>query len=46
MSAFFTYIFKHQHYKDVITDYNEAITKVEGKKGTLYLDSGNYFEIR
>lgn len=27
MSAFFTYIFKHQHYKDVITDYNEAITK-------------------
>lgn len=27
MSAFFTYIFKHQHYKDVIADYNEAITK-------------------
>lgn len=27
MNAFFTYVFKHQHYKVVIADYNEAITK-------------------
>ena len=25
--------------------YNEMVTKFEGKTGTLYLDSGNYFEI-
>ena len=31
---------------DLLNKYNEAITKFEGKKGTLYLDSGNYFEIR
>ncbi len=31
---------------DVLNKYNEAVTKLEGKKGTLYLDSGNYFEIR
>lgn len=31
---------------ELLNKYNEAITKVEGKKGTLYLDSGNYFEIR
>ena len=31
---------------NLLNKYNEAITKVEGKKGTLYLDSGNYFEIR
>lgn len=27
MNAFFTYIFKHQYYKNVIATYNEAITK-------------------
>lgn len=31
---------------DLLNKYNDAITKFEGKKGTLYLDSGNYFEIR
>lgn len=31
---------------ELLNKYNDAITKVEGKKGTLYLDSGNYFEIR
>lgn len=31
---------------NLLNKYNEAITKFEGKKGTLYLDSGNYFEIR
>ena len=31
---------------DILNKYNEAVTKLEGKKGTLYLDSGNYFEIR
>ncbi len=30
---------------DLLNKYNESITKFEGKKGTLYLDSGNYFEI-
>ena len=31
---------------ELLNKYNHAITKLEGKKGTLYLDSGNYFEIR
>ena len=31
---------------ELLNKYNDAITKLEGKKGTLYLDSGNYFEIR
>lgn len=31
---------------ELLNKYNDAITKFEGKKGTLYLDSGNYFEIR
>ena len=31
---------------NLLNKYNEAVTKFEGKKGTLYLDSGNYFEIR
>ena len=31
---------------DYLNKYNETVTKLEGKKGTLYLDSGNYFEIR
>lgn len=30
---------------DVLNKYNEAVTKLEGKKGILYLDSGNYFKI-
>lgn len=29
-----------------LNKYNEYVEKLEGKKGTLYLDSGNYFEIR
>lgn len=28
-----------------LNKYNEMVTKFEGKVGTLYLDSGNYFEI-
>ena len=31
---------------DVLNKYNESIEKLEGKKGILYLDSGNYFEIK
>ena len=30
---------------DYLNKYNDAVTKLEGKKGILYLDSGNYFEI-
>lgn len=29
-----------------LNKYNDYVEKFEGKKGTLYLDSGNYFEIR
>jgi len=29
----------------LLDKYNEAVTKFEGKKGILYLDSGNYFKI-
>ena len=29
-----------------INKYNEMIEKFEGKKGILYLDSGNYFQIK
>ena len=28
-----------------LNKYDETVTKLEGKVGTLYLDSGNYFEI-
>ena len=31
---------------EYINKYNEMIKKFEGKKGILYLDSGNYFEIK
>lgn len=31
---------------DSINKYNEMIEKFEGKKGILYLDSGNYFQIK
>ena len=30
---------------NLINKYNDAITQFEGKRGILYLDSGNYFEI-
>lgn len=30
---------------DVLNKYNDAIKQLEGKKGILYLDSGNYFQI-
>lgn len=30
---------------DLINKYNDAIEQLEGKKGILYLDSGNYFKI-
>ena len=30
---------------EYLNKYNDAVTKFEGKKGILYLDSGNYFEI-
>ena len=28
-----------------INEYNKILPNLEGKKGILYLDSGNYFEI-
>ena len=31
---------------DYINKYDEMVTKFEGKNGILYLDSGNYFEIK
>lgn len=31
---------------DVLNKYNELVKKLDGKKGILYLDSGNYFEIK
>lgn len=30
---------------EYLNKYDKIVTKFEGKKGTLYLDSGNYFEI-
>jgi hypothetical protein len=30
---------------DVLNNYNEITKELEGKKGILYLDSGNHFEI-
>ena len=31
---------------DLLNKYNELVKKLDGKKGILYLDSGNYFEIK
>lgn len=31
---------------DLLNKYDKAVTKLNGKKGILYLDSGNYFEIK
>lgn len=31
---------------DLFNRYNKIVEKLEGKKGILYLDSGNYFEIK
>lgn len=31
---------------DMINHYNEVLPQLEGKKGILYLDSGNHFEIK
>lgn len=31
---------------DVINKYNEVLPQLEGKRGILYLDSGNHFEIK
>ena len=31
---------------DLLDKYNETVKKLNGKKGILYLDSGNYFEIK
>ena len=31
---------------DLINKYNETLEQLEGKKGILYLDSGNYFKIK
>ena len=31
---------------DLLNKYDEAVKQLEGKKGILYLDSGNYFEIK
>ena len=30
----------------MINHYNEVLTQLENHKGILYLDSGNYFEIK
>ena len=30
---------------EVINSYNEIVPTLEGKKGILYLDSGNHFQI-
>ncbi len=30
---------------DLLNKYNDAVKELEGKTGTLYLDSGNYFKI-
>ena len=31
---------------EVVNTYNEIVPTLEGKKGILYLDSGNHFEIK
>lgn len=31
---------------DLLNKYNELITKIDGNEGILYLDSGNYFEVK
>jgi len=31
---------------DILNRYNDILRKLDGKKGILYLDSGNYFEIK
>ena len=31
---------------DLLNKYNDLVKKLDGKKGILYLDSGNYFEIK
>lgn len=31
---------------DILEKYNDTVKKLDGKKGILYLDSGNYFEIK
>lgn len=31
---------------DLLNKYDETVKQLEGKKGILYLDSGNYFEIK
>ena len=31
---------------EYLNTYNELLPKLEGKKGILYLDSGNHFEIK
>lgn len=31
---------------DLLNKYDKTVTKLNGKKGILYLDSGNYFEIK
>ncbi|MBQ7926931.1 MAG: hypothetical protein IJ335_11675 [Lachnospiraceae bacterium] len=30
---------------ELLNKYNEIVEKIDGNKGILYLDSGNYFEI-
>lgn len=31
---------------EILDKYNDTVRKLDGKKGILYLDSGNYFEIK
>ena len=37
---------KEEIKKDMLNKYNELITKIDGNEGILYLDSGNYFEVK
>ena len=35
----------NERVQELINEYNKILPNLEGKKGILYLDSGNYFEI-
>lgn len=39
------YVYLTLYHFEKINNYNDIILKLEGKKGILYLDAGNYFEI-
>lgn len=39
------YVYLTLYYFEKVNNYNSILLKLEGKKGILYLDAGNYFEI-